>query len=232
MVTTNSYYYDAPSDGRGGRVVRHDVVSADGETRSELLIVDTSEADNGTYHCRAENKAARAVSNFTLHVVSGSGAHGAPKILHLKLEYFVAVAVAVITVLLLVTIAAAAMLLKVCRGRAAAASRKRSDDQTRTAEVLHASEANGEKVQPRPDSKMLSLITLFVFQMILPGSFKTSSKVRPTPSGKMPKHIQMGTGKLIALQEVFTVYISIALYRVRHGGLLGGERDVVFRRGQ
>ena len=39
-----------------------------GETRSELLIQNTSAGDNGTYHCQAENKAARSVSNFTLHV--------------------------------------------------------------------------------------------------------------------------------------------------------------------
>ena len=32
-----------------------------GETRSELLIHHTSAADNGTYYCQAENKAARFV---------------------------------------------------------------------------------------------------------------------------------------------------------------------------
>ena len=39
-------------------------------SRSELLIQNTSLEDNGTYHCEARNKAARAVSNFTLHVTS------------------------------------------------------------------------------------------------------------------------------------------------------------------
>ena len=61
-------------------------------------------------------QAARAMSNFTLHVVAGSDL--APKILRLRLEYFVAAAVAVIAVLLLVTIAVAAMLVRVCRRKA------------------------------------------------------------------------------------------------------------------
>ena len=39
-----------------------------GNIRSELFIQGTGPADNGTYRCQAENKAARAVSNFTLHV--------------------------------------------------------------------------------------------------------------------------------------------------------------------
>ena len=33
------------------------------------------------------------------------------------------------------------------------------------------------------------------FQMLLPSAFKTSSsRIRPSPTSKMPKHIQMGTG--------------------------------------
>lgn len=50
------------------RVMRHDDVMGSGESRSELLISQTSPHDNGTYYCQAENKAARSVSNFTLHV--------------------------------------------------------------------------------------------------------------------------------------------------------------------
>ena len=50
------------------RVIRHDDLAGSGETRSELLIQQTSIQDNGTYFCQAENKAARSVSNFTLHV--------------------------------------------------------------------------------------------------------------------------------------------------------------------
>ena len=111
-------YHSHPTDTSGygnfhSRVVRHDMIS-DGETRSELLIRDTSDDDNGTYHCQAENKAARGVSNFTLHVLSNVEE---PKILHLRLEYFVAVAIGVITILLLITIAVAAMLIRLCRKR-------------------------------------------------------------------------------------------------------------------
>ena len=51
--------------------------------RSELLIQNTSLEDNGTYHCEARNKAARAVSNFTLHVTS---VIDAPEILKVKKE--------------------------------------------------------------------------------------------------------------------------------------------------
>ena len=50
------------------RVIRHDDVTGTGESRSELLIQQTNSHDNGTYYCQAENKAARSVSNFTLHV--------------------------------------------------------------------------------------------------------------------------------------------------------------------
>ena len=39
-----------------------------GNIRSELFIQGTGPADNRTYRCQAENKAARATSNFTLHV--------------------------------------------------------------------------------------------------------------------------------------------------------------------
>lgn len=50
------------------RVIRHDDVMGTGESRSELLIQHTSPNDNGTYYCQAQNKAARTVSNFTVHV--------------------------------------------------------------------------------------------------------------------------------------------------------------------
>ena len=35
------------------------------------MIQQTNIHDNGTYFCQAENKAARSVSNFTLHVTDG-----------------------------------------------------------------------------------------------------------------------------------------------------------------
>ena len=56
-----------------------------GETRSELFIQKTGLADNGTYHCQAENKAARVVSNFTLHVTEGASA---PTILEVMTALF------------------------------------------------------------------------------------------------------------------------------------------------
>lgn len=64
----------------GGRVTRRDEVTGT-ETRSELIIRNASLSDNGTYHCEASNKAARAVSNFTLHVTS---VVDAPEILQVK----------------------------------------------------------------------------------------------------------------------------------------------------
>ena len=51
-------------------MIRHDDVTGTGESRSELLIQQTNAHDNGTYYCQAENKAARSVSNFTLHVTN------------------------------------------------------------------------------------------------------------------------------------------------------------------
>ena len=61
------------------RVLREDYY---GETRSELFIQKTGLADNGTYHCQAENKAARVVSNFTLHVTDAGAS--APTILEVN----------------------------------------------------------------------------------------------------------------------------------------------------
>ena len=70
--------------GRRHRISRHDEI-ADGETRSELLIQDAASNDNGTYHCQAENKAGRSVSNFTLHVISHVDS---PKILQVRFPRF------------------------------------------------------------------------------------------------------------------------------------------------
>lgn len=62
------------------RIYRHDIIS-DSETRSELLIHNTSVYDNGTYRCEAKNKAALSVSNFTLHVTDHIDT---PKILQVR----------------------------------------------------------------------------------------------------------------------------------------------------
>ena len=59
------------------RIVRLDRVYEDAlETRSELLVRNASLLDNGTFHCQAENKAARIISNFTLHVTSRNHPQG------------------------------------------------------------------------------------------------------------------------------------------------------------
>ena len=64
------------------RVIRHDDVrTGSGESRSELLIQQTSPNDNGTYYCEAVNKAASSVSNFTLHVTDSVDA---PTILQVR----------------------------------------------------------------------------------------------------------------------------------------------------
>ena len=65
------------------RVIRHDDVTGTGESRSELLIQQTSPNDNGTYYCEAVNKAASSVSNFTLHVTDSVDA---PTILQVRIK--------------------------------------------------------------------------------------------------------------------------------------------------
>ena len=53
--------------------------------RSELVIEHTGVGDNGTYYCQAENKAARSISNFTLHVTDRDLNPDAPTILQVRL---------------------------------------------------------------------------------------------------------------------------------------------------
>ena len=52
--------------------------------RSELVIEHTGAGDNGTYYCQAENKAARSISNFTLHVTDREVASDGPTILQVR----------------------------------------------------------------------------------------------------------------------------------------------------
>jgi len=54
------------------------------KNRSELVIEHTGVGDNGTYYCQAENKAARSISNFTLHVTDREFNPDAPTILQVK----------------------------------------------------------------------------------------------------------------------------------------------------
>ena len=60
----NSYPYPSSFHGKN----EFDFPGLVGNIRSELFIRGTGPADNGTYRCQAENKAATATSNFTLHV--------------------------------------------------------------------------------------------------------------------------------------------------------------------
>lgn len=148
------------------RIVRRDEVSA-GEVRSELLIRDTKIQDNGTYHCQADNKADRAVSNITLHVLTG---RDEPKILHLRLEYFVAVAVGIILILTVFLIVMSILVIKVCKQRL----------------------SKGQKVHSStPDHSDLGSSDLKKIKRMPSGSANTLP-------AKMPKHIRMGTGFMSA----------------------------------
>ena len=44
-------------------------ILASGTVKSELVLLRTNLDDNGTFQCIAENRAGRAVANFTLNVV-------------------------------------------------------------------------------------------------------------------------------------------------------------------
>eukprot|EP00095_Tigriopus_kingsejongensis_P009338 maker-scaffold247_size239117-snap-gene-1.26 protein:Tk09338 transcript:maker-scaffold247_size239117-snap-gene-1.26-mRNA-1 annotation:"PREDICTED: uncharacterized protein LOC103514474" len=162
------------------RIFRHDVIISETETRSELLLHNTSLQDNGTYHCQAENKAARSVSNFTLHIADHVVT---PKILQLRLEYFVAVAVGVILILVLIIMAVAVLLIRLCRKRI----------KSKPGLQAKASSFGPEVVERSGSSSAL-----------YPGS---SKKVAPVPA-KMPKHIRMGTGYLMSSGPGPTTSIS------------------------
>ena len=69
--------------------------------RSQLLILNTSLAENGSYVCTAENRAGTSRANYTL--VVESLAQGAT-VMEMKMEHFVAVSACVISLLLLLLI--------------------------------------------------------------------------------------------------------------------------------
>ena len=50
------------------------------------MIEHTGVGDNGTYYCQAENKAARSISNFTLHITDREASSDAPTILQVRQE--------------------------------------------------------------------------------------------------------------------------------------------------
>ncbi len=152
------------------------------ETRSELLVRNASAVDNGTFYCRAENKADRIVSNFTLHVTkTGRLNDYAPTsgIFHLRLEHFVAAAVGVLVVLVLMLVAIAILLVKMCRKRASKRASARVAEQINKSIMLSHNEPNKKK------------------SILLGNSRIAPSSGTSSTLGRMPKHIQMGTGGLL-----------------------------------
>ena len=108
------HFNNKPVKERGARMRVVQQFEAVQGIRSELIISNTSLADNGTYTCLAENKAGRVMANYSLHVSSLSAS---PRIMELRLEQFVAVAISVIVILVLLVVIAALLLVRVCRTR-------------------------------------------------------------------------------------------------------------------
>eukprot|EP00090_Calanus_glacialis_P015955 TRINITY_DN25066_c0_g1_i1.p1 TRINITY_DN25066_c0_g1~~TRINITY_DN25066_c0_g1_i1.p1 ORF type:complete len:745 (+),score=89.43 TRINITY_DN25066_c0_g1_i1:217-2451(+) len=81
-------------------------------TRSELLITNTSNSENGSFLCSAENRAGKSAANYTLHVESYKSG---TMVMEMKMEHFVAVSVCVITVLVLLLVIVTILLVKIAR---------------------------------------------------------------------------------------------------------------------
>ena len=81
-------------------------------TRSELVITNTSNSENGSFLCSAENRAGKAAANYTLHVESYKSG---TLVMEMKMEHFVAVSVCVITVLVLLLLIVTILLVKIAR---------------------------------------------------------------------------------------------------------------------
>ena len=80
--------------------------------RSQLLILNTSLAENGSYVCTAENRAGSSRANYTL--VVESLAQGAT-VMEMKMEHFVAVSACVISLLLLLLLIISVLLVQSAR---------------------------------------------------------------------------------------------------------------------
>ena len=80
--------------------------------RSQLLILNTSLAENGSYVCTAENRAGTSRANYTL--VVESVAEGAT-VMEMKMEHFVAVSACVISLLLLLLLIISVLLVQSAR---------------------------------------------------------------------------------------------------------------------
>ncbi len=83
-----------------------------GGTRSELVITNTTAQENGSFLCVAENKAGRAMANFSLVVDPD---RGDTLVMEMRMEHFIAVSVCVITILILLMVIVTILLVKIAR---------------------------------------------------------------------------------------------------------------------
>ena len=81
-------------------------------TRSELLISNSSLAENGSFLCMAENKAGKSVANYS---VSVQPHNGDTLVMEMKMEHFIAVSVCIITILILLMVIVTILLVKIAR---------------------------------------------------------------------------------------------------------------------
>ena len=81
-------------------------------TRSELLITNTSIAENGSFLCSAENKAGKSLANYTVQV---EPYRGDTLVMEMKMEHFIAVSACVITILVLLMVIVTILLVKIAR---------------------------------------------------------------------------------------------------------------------
>ncbi|XP_040563746.1 uncharacterized protein [Lepeophtheirus salmonis] len=152
-------------------------------SRSELIIFNTDASDNGTYYCKAWNKAGESTSNFTLKVANPLVA--SPRILKLPLEYFVGVAIAIIIILILVLTTAGILLLRICRQRLENRGNSRSVNGGDGTSIIVSSATTDLKKMN--DSTKIGGILL--------RKNGSTNKIGPNGnSSKMPRYIQMGTG--------------------------------------
>ena len=81
-------------------------------TRSELLITNTSVAENGSFLCSAENKAGKSMANYSVQVESYKSD---TLVMEMKMEHFIAVSVCVIVILILLMVIVTILLIKIAR---------------------------------------------------------------------------------------------------------------------
>ena len=81
-------------------------------TRSELLITNITQAENGSFLCSAENKAGKSQANYSVQV---DQYRGDTLVMEMKMEHFIAVSVCVITILILLMVIVTILLVKIAR---------------------------------------------------------------------------------------------------------------------